>query len=124
MQIAYNIHYYNVQFVIPLFLQVAILHTNHEYDIVVLFHKSHARGETWDYFATPGLDGDVLNNSKAGASLKNVFRLGIMQQMANAKSNTNSSTNDDNDDDDNDVSDVILLLTQLQTLISGKIYHQ
>ena len=50
-----------------------------------MFHKSHSRGQTWDYFGMPGLSMELLNNSKAGSSLKNIFRLGIINEMANVK---------------------------------------
>ena len=59
-----------------------------------MFHKSHARGHTWDYFGTPGLSMGLLN-SKAGSSLKNIFRLGIINEIANAKEDsTNSATSE------------------------------
>ena len=59
-----------------------------------MFHKSHARGDTWDCFATPGLSTDLLD-SKAGISLKSIFRLGILNGMAIAK-DANSTTNNIN----------------------------
>ena len=76
-------------------MQVDTLHTNHDYDIIVFFHKSHARGDTWDCFGTPGVSKNLLD-SKAGASLKNIFRLGILNEMANVKADTNSSNNNTN----------------------------
>ncbi|XP_028390659.1 Y' element ATP-dependent helicase YPR204W-like isoform X2 [Dendronephthya gigantea] len=72
--------------------RVDTLHVNHEYDIIVMFHKSHARGDTWDCFGTPGFSTSLLS-SKAGASLKNVFRLGILHEKTNIKEDSNSSTN-------------------------------
>ena len=79
-----------------LLFQLDILNTNHQYDIIVMFHKSHARGHTWDYFGTPGLRMELLN-SKAGSSLKNIFRLGMINEIANAKEDsTNSATSEIN----------------------------
>ena len=91
------------------------MHENHGYDIVVLFHKRHGRGHTWDSFGTTGFSKDLLSKeSKAGSSLKNIFRLGILNRMTqetnpdinpntstststNTNTNTSSSTDTDNE---------------------------
>ena len=77
------------------------MHENHGYDIVVLFHKRHGRGHTWDSFGTTGFSKDLLSKeSKAGSSLKNIFRLGILNRMTqetnpdiNPNTSTSTSTN-------------------------------
>ena len=76
------------------------MHENHGYDIVVLFHKRHGRGHTWDSFGTTGFSKDLLSKeSKAGSSLKNIFRLGILNRMTqetNPDINPNTSTSTNN----------------------------
>ena len=77
------------------------MHENHGYDIVVLFHKRHGRGHTWDSFGTTGFSKDLLSKeSNAGSSLKNIFRLGILNRMTqetnpdiNPNTSTSTSTN-------------------------------